>query len=80
MKAARIHNFGGPEVIVHVIAVANEKEIDYVRSLGAEIAVNSQIGISENTVPPSDFLIDTVGGETQERLLRGLKPGGVLVS
>jgi NADPH:quinone reductase-like Zn-dependent oxidoreductase len=65
---------------LHVIAVANEKESDYVRSLGAEIAVNSQIGISEDTVPSVDLLIDTVGGETRERLLRGLKPGGVLVS
>jgi NADPH:quinone reductase-like Zn-dependent oxidoreductase len=46
---------------------------DFVRSLGAEIAVNSQIGISENTVPLSDFLIDTVGGETRERLLSWLE-------
>jgi len=65
---------------LHVIAVAKEKETDYVRSLGAEIAVNSQIGISEDTVPSVDLLIDTVGGETRERSLRGLKPGGVLVT
>jgi NADPH:quinone reductase-like Zn-dependent oxidoreductase len=65
---------------LHVIAVVTEKESDYVRSLGAENIVNSQKGISEGSVPPFDLLIDTVGGETLERLLPGLKHGGVLVS
>lgn len=65
---------------LHVIAVAKEKETDYVRGLGAEIIVNSQIGISEDTASPVDFLIDTVGGETRDRSLRSLKFGGVLVS
>lgn len=65
---------------LHVIAVARDKETDYVRSLGAESVVNSQIGISEDAVPSVDVLIDTVGGETRERSLRSVKPGGVLVS
>ena len=65
---------------LHVIAVAKEKENEYVRSLGAEIFVNSQIEISEDAVPSVDLLIDTVGGGTRERLVRNLKPGGVLVS
>jgi len=64
---------------LHVIAVAKQKETDYVRSLGAEIVVDSPMGISEDTVPV-DLLIDTVGGETRERSLRGVKPGGVVVS
>jgi NADPH:quinone reductase-like Zn-dependent oxidoreductase len=65
---------------LHVIAVVTEKEINYVRSLGAEIALDSQIGTFADSVPPFDLLIDTVGGETQERSLGSLKPGGVLVS
>jgi NADPH:quinone reductase-like Zn-dependent oxidoreductase len=65
---------------LHVIAVVREKEIDYVRSLGAEIALDSQIGIFEDSLPPFDLLIDTVGGETRERSLAALKPGGILVS
>lgn len=65
---------------LHVIAVAKEKENDYVRSLGAEIFVNSQTEISDDAVPSVDLLIDTVGGETRERSLRSLKRGGVLVS
>ena len=65
---------------LHVIAVAKEKEKDYVRSLGAEIVLDSQIGTFEDSAPPVDILIDTVGGETRERSLRSLKLGGVLVS
>jgi NADPH:quinone reductase-like Zn-dependent oxidoreductase len=64
-----------------VVAVVTKKDTDYVRSLGAEIVLNSQIGTSEdNSAPPIDVLIDTVGGETRERSLSSLKPGGVLVS
>jgi NADPH:quinone reductase-like Zn-dependent oxidoreductase len=65
---------------LHVIAVVREKEIDYVRSLGAEIALDSQIGKSEDSIPPFDLLLDMVGGKTRERSLAALKPGGVLVS
>jgi NADPH:quinone reductase-like Zn-dependent oxidoreductase len=65
---------------LHVIAVAKEHETDYVRSLGAGISIKSQIGISEDVVQSVDVLIDTVGGETMERAVRGLKNDGVLVS
>jgi NADPH:quinone reductase-like Zn-dependent oxidoreductase len=65
---------------LHVIAVVTKKETDYVRSLGAEIAIDSQIEVFEDSVPPFDLLVDTVGGETRERSLAALKPGGVLVS
>lgn len=63
-----------------VIAAVTKKEIDYVRSLGAEIAIDSQIGTFGDNVPPFDLLIDTVGGEIRKRSLPALKPGGVLVS
>ena len=65
---------------LHVVAVVTKKGTDYVRSLGAEIVLDSQIGTLEDSAPPVDVLIDTVGGETQERSLGSLKPGGVLVS
>jgi NADPH:quinone reductase-like Zn-dependent oxidoreductase len=65
---------------LHVVAVVTKKEIDYVRSLGAEIVLDSQSGTIDGSVPPVDAFIDTVGGETRERLLGPLKPGGVLVS
>jgi len=65
---------------LHVVAVVTKKGTDYVRSLGAEIVLDSQIGTFKHSAPPVDVLIDTVGGETQERSLGYLKPGGVLVS
>ena len=65
---------------LHVVAVVTKKGTDYVRSLGAEIVLDSQIGTLKHSPPPVDVLIDTVGGETQERSLGSLKPGGVLVS
>ena len=65
---------------LHVVAVVTKKGTDYVRSLGAEIVLDSQIGTLKHSAPPVDVLIDTVGGETQERSLGSLKPGGVLVS
>jgi NADPH:quinone reductase-like Zn-dependent oxidoreductase len=65
---------------LHVIAVARAKEADYVRSLGAENVLDSQIGRFEDRLPPFDVLIDTVGGEIRERSLAALKPGGVLVT
>ena len=34
----------------------------------------------EDAVPPVDAVLDTVGGETQHRSFRVLKPGGILVS
>jgi NADPH:quinone reductase-like Zn-dependent oxidoreductase len=65
---------------LHVVAVVTKKDTDYVRSLGAEIVLDSQIGTFEDSSPPVDACIDTVGGELRERSLGSLKPGGVLVS
>jgi NADPH:quinone reductase-like Zn-dependent oxidoreductase len=63
-----------------VAAVVTKKDSDYVRSLGAAIVIDSQIGRFEDSGPPVDVCIDTVGGELRERSLGSLKPGGVLVS
>ena len=65
---------------LHVVALVTKKETDYVRSLGAEIVLDSQTGTFEDSAPPVDAFIDTVGGETRERSLGSLKLGGVLVS
>ena len=62
-----------------MIALAKENETDYVRGLGKDISLTSQIGTAE-TVPSVDLLIDTIGGEILDRSARSLKPGGALVS
>jgi NADPH:quinone reductase-like Zn-dependent oxidoreductase len=65
---------------LHVVAVVTKKDTDYVRSLEAEIVLDSQNGTFEDSAPPVDACIDTVGGEIRERSLVSLKLGGVLVS
>ena len=65
---------------LHLIATARGKDTEYVRSLGAESVIDFETGRFEDSVTPVDAVIDTVGGETRDRSLRTLKPGGILVS
>jgi NADPH:quinone reductase-like Zn-dependent oxidoreductase len=63
-----------------VTATANSKDVDYVKDLGAQSAVDYRHQWFEDVVPPVDVVIDTVGGETRDRSLRVLKPGGIMVT
>ncbi len=65
---------------LHVVATAGSADLDYVRGLGAETVVDHRTERFEDTVAGMDAVLDTVGGETQQRSLQVLKPGGVLVS
>jgi NADPH:quinone reductase-like Zn-dependent oxidoreductase len=65
---------------LHVVATAGSADLDYVRGLGAETVVDYKAERFEESVTGVDVVLDTVGGETQERSLRVLKPGGILVS
>ena len=65
---------------LQVFATAGPADVDYVRGLGAETVVNYETTMFEDAVPPVDAVLDTVGGETQLRSFRVLKPGGILVS
>jgi NADPH:quinone reductase-like Zn-dependent oxidoreductase len=65
---------------LQVFATAGPADVDYVRGLGADTVVNYKTTKFEDVVPPVDAVLDTVGGETQQRSFRVLKPGGILVS
>ncbi|HEV2395475.1 MAG TPA: NADP-dependent oxidoreductase, partial [Candidatus Sulfotelmatobacter sp.] len=65
---------------LQVFATAGPADLDYVRTLGAEMVVNYQTTKFEDAVPPVDAVLDTVGGEMQHRSFRVLKPGGIVVS
>jgi NADPH:quinone reductase-like Zn-dependent oxidoreductase len=65
---------------LQVFATAGPGDLDYVRGLGADMVVNYKSTKFEDVVPPVDAVLDTVGGETQQRSFRALKPGGILVS
>jgi NADPH:quinone reductase-like Zn-dependent oxidoreductase len=68
------------QAALHVVASAGFADLDYVQSLGAEKAVDYKKERFEGSMTGFDVVIDTVGGDAQQRSLRLLKPGGILVS
>jgi NADPH:quinone reductase-like Zn-dependent oxidoreductase len=65
---------------LHVVGTAASADLDYLRGLGVETVVDYRKERFEESVSGVDVVLDTVGGETQQRSLRVLKPGGILVS
>jgi NADPH:quinone reductase-like Zn-dependent oxidoreductase len=65
---------------VRVIATGGPSDAENVQGLGAEKFVDTKTGHLDDTVPPVDAVVDLVGGDTAERALRLVKPGGILVS
>lgn len=65
---------------LHVVASAGFADLDYVQTLGAEKAVDYKKERFEESLTGFDVVIDTVGGDAQQRSLQLLKRGGILVS
>jgi NADPH:quinone reductase-like Zn-dependent oxidoreductase len=65
---------------LQVVATASAEDELYVRSLGAATVVDYKNRRFEELAPHVDIVLDTVGGETRERSLAIVKPGGILVS
>jgi NADPH:quinone reductase-like Zn-dependent oxidoreductase len=65
---------------LHVIATTSAADLEYVRSLGADRALDYRAAKIDQVAPPIDVVLDLVGRDTQERSFRILKPGGILVS
>lgn len=64
----------------HVVAVVGSKDVEFVRTLGAEAVIDYRAADFTGAVRSVDVVIDTVGGETRERAFRVLKSGGILVT
>jgi NADPH:quinone reductase-like Zn-dependent oxidoreductase len=62
------------------IATAGTKDIDYVRSLGADKVLDYHTQRFEDEVKDADAVFDLVGGEVQMRSFGVLRPGGKLIS
>ena len=60
-----------------VVATAGSADLDYIRGLGADRVVDYQTERFEESVAGVDVVLDNVGGDTQQRSLRVLKPGGI---
>ncbi|HTZ32768.1 MAG TPA: NADP-dependent oxidoreductase [Methylomirabilota bacterium] len=65
---------------LEVFATASSDDLDYIRALGAGIAIDYRHPRFEDFTQAMDIVIDTVGGDTRLQSLRVLKPGGILVS
>lgn len=63
-----------------VVATASAHNHDFVRSLGADQVIDYNTTQFEDVVHDMDVVLDTMGGDTQERSWSVLKPGGILVS
>lgn len=64
----------------HVVAVVGSKDVEYVRTLGAEDVIDYRVADFTGAGHFVDVVIDTVGGETRERAFHVLKSGGILVT
>ncbi|MBW4629672.1 MAG: NADP-dependent oxidoreductase [Brasilonema octagenarum HA4186-MV1] len=63
-----------------VIATASAANLDDLRNLGADQAIDYASQPFEQQVKDVDVVLDLVGGETQARSWQIIRPGGVLVS
>jgi NADPH:quinone reductase-like Zn-dependent oxidoreductase len=63
-----------------VVATALSHDVAHVETLGAARVIDVQKVRFDEVLTDVDVVLDTIGGETQERSFAVLKPGGVLVS
>jgi NADPH:quinone reductase-like Zn-dependent oxidoreductase len=63
-----------------VIGTASAHNLDFVRSLGAELVLDYNAAPFETLVHDLDAVIDTVGGDIPERSFKVLRPDGVFVT
>jgi NADPH:quinone reductase-like Zn-dependent oxidoreductase len=63
-----------------VIATTSSDDVTYVQALGADRVVDVKKSRFEEVLTEVDVVLDTIGGDTQDRSFDVLKPGGVLVS
>jgi NADPH:quinone reductase-like Zn-dependent oxidoreductase len=64
----------------HVIGVASAGNLEFVRSLGAELAIDYNAAPFENVVNDMDVVVDTVGGDIPDRSWQVLHKDGVFVT
>ncbi len=63
-----------------VITTASAGDLDFVRELGADTAIDYKAERFEDVVADVDVVFDLIGGETQDRSWPVLREGGIMVS
>ena len=64
----------------YVIGTASEKNISFVKQLGADEVIDYKKENFEDKLRDIDLVFDTIGGDTQKRSLQVLKKGGRLIT
>jgi NADPH:quinone reductase-like Zn-dependent oxidoreductase len=64
----------------HVATTVSATKTDLAKSLGADVVIDYRKQAFETILHDYDVVLDTVGGETLDKSLRVLKPGGKVVS
>jgi NADPH:quinone reductase-like Zn-dependent oxidoreductase len=64
----------------HVVATSSGANLDFLRSLGADEAIDYTKTPVEDVLRDVDIVLDAVGGDTVQRSWSVLRPGGVMVS
>ena len=64
----------------HVITTVSTQDIDFVKRLGADEAIDYKASRFEKEVRDVDVVFDAVGGDTLERSWGVLKPGGRMIT
>lgn len=64
----------------HVIATTSAANTDFVKSLGADDAIDYRLTAFETVVGDIDVVLDTVGGDTRDRSWGVLRKGGRVVT
>ncbi len=64
----------------HVAATASAANADLLKELGADVVVDYRTQDFEEVLDRYDVVLDTLGGETLEKSLRVLEPGGRVIS
>jgi NADPH:quinone reductase-like Zn-dependent oxidoreductase len=63
-----------------VLATGSAQNAEFLRSLGADVAIDYKATPFESVAKNVDLVIDLIGGETQRRSFGVLKPGGALIA
>ncbi len=64
----------------YVFATASEKDLAFVKTLGADVVIDYKAQRFEAIAKDLDLVFDTIGGDTRERSWSLVKPGGRLIT
>lgn len=64
----------------HVITTGSARNHAFLKKLGADQVIDYDAVRFEEVMEPVDLVLDTMGGEIQERSWNVIKPGGILIS